>query len=258
MRSSVILVAMTITLLGAGPATRPAEKQLPKNASTGEKYLAAVSATKIAEEAARRAMDAATQSAKETAAYKDAQGDVEKSEAALNLARASGSPRDRLDASAEFNRARKHLADIESDYTRKDAGLNTALGLLADARATEAKAKESLAEDLRAIGKAKDERNRQEEAERMKDPKYAAAKQGRVIAGMTEEQLREALRIGKYTMSANTNEYLVDGKAVRISTYVPGGATIDTPYKKIIVADGLVTEVKTFSSNDFVPTETKF
>lgn len=247
------IVFLLAALAGAAPATKPGDDSDP-----GKKYTSAISDYRKAEDAVRDATMDAEASFNKSAECVSLTAALATARAKLESARSSGTPEEKLNASAAFNRSRTKLRDAHTAFIKNDVGIRAANRDLA-ASDVRVKAAESEMSSI-ALAAEKDRQQKEEaaEAERMKDPIYAAAKEGKVVAGMTEAQLVASLHKCGYVMEPHTDQYLSDGKQVTVTTYLPGGPTISTNYKKIVVTNGIVTAIKTFSSSDFVADEANF
>jgi hypothetical protein len=252
MRKSIVLAVLMVALVGAGPTTKPA------NMSAGERYIAATEDREACAAALARAKESAVREVEGSPAYRDARAAVDAKLEQLKAARQSGSAEEKLSASAAYTKSRRQLDGIKIAYLKDDADIKSAQQRLEIALAAEIRAKDALGAELRRIIADSEERGRQEESEKMKDPIYAAMKQGRVCVGMTIEQLNGALSKSGSIMDSHSDEYLLGGKRIVVKTYTPGGPTISTAYKRIVVEDGVVTTVETFRPGDFVSQEVHF
>ena len=132
------------------------------------------------------AQDRATQDLDNSPAGKALVADVAAKQAALEQARASGTPQDRLDASAAFNRARKTLDDARAAALKASKEVREAQAKVATASAALAAASADEKAKAEAKQAAEDEKARN-------DPVRIAIRKHQVIKGMTDDQVKQAM-----------------------------------------------------------------
>jgi len=132
------------------------------------------------------AQDRATQDLENSPAGKPLVAEVAAKQAALEQARATGTPQDRLDASAAFNRARKALDDARAEALKKSKDVMEAQMKFAAASAALAAAVADEKAKAEAKQSAEDEKARN-------DPVRVAIQKHQVIKGMTDNQVKQAM-----------------------------------------------------------------
>jgi hypothetical protein len=170
-----VLLSLAVTSRAAEtqPATRPTTVELRGDLLKAQADLAA-------------AVARATLDFDNSPAGKPLVAEVAARKAALELARVNGTPQERLDASAAFNRARQTLDDA------RDKALKASDTVLA-AQAHVASAKAALAAAV-ADEKAKAAAKQAADEERARnDPVRIAIRKHQVIKGMTDDQVKQAM-----------------------------------------------------------------
>jgi multidrug efflux pump subunit AcrA (membrane-fusion protein) len=156
------------------PATQPSVGDLKADLSAAQADLAGAQAQ-------------AVQDFDNSAAGRPLAAEVAARKAALEQARAAGTPTERLDASAAFNRARQALEDSRAGAIKASKAVSAAQAKVAAADA-------SLAVAV-ADEKATADAQRAAEQERFRnDPIRIAIKKHQVIRGMTDDQVKKAMQ----------------------------------------------------------------
>lgn len=170
-----VLLFMAITSRAAEtqPATQPSMIDLKADLTIAQTNLAL-------------AQDRATQDLENSPAGKPLVAEVAAKQAALEQARATGTPQDRLDASAAFNRARKALDDARAEALKKSKDVMEAQMKFAAASAALAAAVADEKAKAEAKQSAEDEKARN-------DPVRVAIQKHQVIKGMTDNQVKQAM-----------------------------------------------------------------
>lgn len=116
----IVLIVGMLFLVAAGPATAPATKPAVDIAALEQQ-------AKIAEDAVAAAKAACLVQLQGTTKYKTVVGDVDAKLAALEQARASDSPQDKLAASAAYNKAHKLADDAKAAALKADVAVARAV-----------------------------------------------------------------------------------------------------------------------------------
>jgi multidrug efflux pump subunit AcrA (membrane-fusion protein) len=219
MTRSLSAAVLALALLGAGPASKPATLPVEQTADPSPEVMRAELAG--AEKSLAHAKAQVTAAFDASDAGKALAADVESRKKVLAQAKASGVRKDRLDATAAFNAARKALEDARASAASQDSSMTAATAKVAAAQAALDKAAKKAADAA--------------DAERMKDPMNQAAAQGRILIGMTREQVREALRVADMTLHGVESTY---DNEVKVETW---GVNSDRPDQIIFRNDLVVT-----------------
>lgn len=177
MKPALILLALSIASHAFGAETRPSTQPV------GEEHRALADAVLAAEQfAAHTAADAVNRLHASTE-YKAATARLESAAAALESARASGTPQQRLDASSQWNKARLAVERMGPEAIKADAKASSAAAEVERLR-------KALAS---AIATAEARRHREQEEADARDPVKVAVKEKRLAVGMTLEQANAAM-----------------------------------------------------------------
>jgi hypothetical protein len=170
-----VLLSLTITSRAAEtqPATQPSITDLKADLLAAQSDLVAAQAR-------------ASEDFDNSPSGKPLVAEVAARQAALEHARASGTPPDRLDASAAFNRARKALDDGRAEAIKASQAVREAQMKVATAKAALAAAVADEKAKADAKQAAEDEKARN-------DPVRIAIKKHQVIKGMTGDQVKQAM-----------------------------------------------------------------
>src|SRR5688572_26691704 len=179
----LILTGLVSFAVAAAPPVRPASRPATRPATLP---AGVAGAERAAAEAKRRA-DAAAAAVEKAKAdgvrrlessreYKDALAEQEARQKALEKARASGTPQEKLDASAAFTKARQLVEKMRADSIAKDEVLKKAVAAKSAA-------------DLELVRAGKHAAAERE----ANDPVNVAIRQGKFIKGMTESQAGEVM-----------------------------------------------------------------
>lgn len=205
-------VALTLLVcVAAGPTTQP-------RASTTQPAGALQAKLADAQTAVVKAREAAIARCRTTSEYQALAADRQTKEEALETARLSGSPQDRLDASSTFVKADQAVKRMEAEAVTNDKEWK------------DGKAKEAVAE---AQLRAANEEQRELQARAAKaaqdakdnDPTAVAIREGRLTVGMDESQAKEAIRKSlraRYpspSTAVQLEPYVTNEDGVRIVTF---------------------------------------
>jgi len=179
----LILTGLVSFAVAAAPPVRPASRPATRPATLP---AGVAGAERAAAEAKRRA-DAAAAAVDKAKAdgvrrlessreYKDALAEQEARQKALEKARASGTPQEKLNASAAFTKARQAVEKMRAESVQKDDALKKALAAKSAADADLLRAEKHAAAEREA-----------------NDPVTIAVRQGKFVKGMTEEQAGQVM-----------------------------------------------------------------
>ena len=175
----VILAALVAVAVAAGPASKPASRPAtrPAGVAAAERELAAAQQRAAAATAAvEKARADGVRRLEASPAFKDALAELAGKQKALDKARASGTPQEKLNASAAFTKARRLVEKMRADSVDKDDVLKKAVAAKSAADV----------ELVRAGKRAAAEREEN-------DPVNVAIRQGKFIKGMTESQAGQVM-----------------------------------------------------------------
>jgi len=217
MNCIVFMVMVLASTVWAGPTSQPTTK--PDSAP----LQAAVEKAKLAETAAERKCIVSIN----TDEYRDAKALLAAAERDLKEARSSGTAADRIRTSSAFNVQRRKVKELEDDAMAKDPAVAQARSELGQKeidlmRAVSAESKRRA--DARETERASEAANERERE--ASDPVYAGLKHGKLVVGMSKEQVLKVFKMNEATYGNHEIMYnpsseteLIEGKSVTTETW---------------------------------------
>ena len=217
-----------LVLVAAGPATKPTSQ--PAAMSVADAQVALIDAKQAAGDAFDR-----------SAAGRAMVADVAEKQATLEAARSSGTPQDRLDASAAWNAARISYERAKAVAVDATSGVKAAQAALVAAQDVERMAAQKARADEADRQRQRDEAARAAQAEKEKDPIYQAIKANKFCKGMTQDQADQVMNWWKAGVRKSFEDTADGDHIVNFQLFVVGtgevGRTSRLVFRKGILVD---------------------